>query len=65
MSSSIAALIGGMVGGFIVGLWHGWRYDLAMREAAAGIAALQAEHDHVVRGLIERIRQMEDPDAWP
>jgi hypothetical protein len=59
MSASIAALLGGMAGGFIVGLWHGWQRDKAVQLISAGIAGLQAEHDEVVRGLIERIKELE------
>ena len=60
MSESLAAFLGGFVGGGLVGLWHSWQRVLLLKQVAASTEALIAEHDVLVRGLIERIRELEE-----
>lgn len=60
MTASIAALIGGMVGGLLIGMWHGRRFDWMVESYQHSMLELIVSNDQVVRGFIERIKQLEE-----
>lgn len=58
MSCAVAALLGGMAGGFITGLVYGRRETRIYHQAAAAMEALMEQHAEVERDLTERIREL-------
>jgi len=52
-------VIGGGLGACLTGLLLNRRYGQVLKMIDAQLKAIIAEHDEIVRGLIERIRGME------